>query len=511
MRFSVFIAVCAVCLACEAVLRFTQPVWKADLGLSLPCLEGAQGEPLDMPRATAYLMTEDGRSYLEDRFNSFDLWMMRTLRARWRDSSGNRLFIARLDFAIPDDAPDTARTRQSFQRQLTGLALNPKDGGRRDEAAASVSPVELGRAVRPRRANRRNLKELVAYSSTNEHAVVYAFRPADPMRRGPTPWFLAALVASPNENMAEVRARFDEDFLDRISMLARSTQNARIKVEADEEETESGLLRADVRGQVVNYDEWTSTDSEDVTVLDNLSLVLHAPFVAALTNELPKLRRVYASCVPSPLENGNTLAVVRVFRSREEYLAYVGIEQEWTSAVWSPERRELVLYHAEEGMERLLRTVWHEAFHQYLAYAGSMIESSPWLNEGHAQLFENSHFDRHGEIVFDRNEQAAAYVHEYVEDLAELLPGVLFMDYQEFYAGGQQAVTAKYYLAWSIAYFLEVGAPKLRFRPYESLRADYMRALIDSRSMRIATRKILGDEKSRDEFVAAWRAFWRKQ
>ena len=282
-------------------------------------------------------------------------------------------------------------------------------------------------------------------------------------------------------------------------------------MELDESATEEELLRADVRAQVVNYDEWTSTDSADVTVLDNLTPDIRRPFVAALTNNLPRLRRAYAACVPSPLVGTNALAVVRVFRSREEYLGYVGIEQKWTAAIWSPERRELVLYHTGESAEKLLTTVWHEAFHQYIAYAGSMIESSPWFNEGHAQLFEHSHFDRRGEIVFDGNERAFDYIRRNAVELAEILPSVMLMDYREFYSGDQDTIVAKYHLAWSIAYFLEVGAPELRFRPYDSLRADYMKALIETKSMHAATTKILGDEKSRDAFVAAWRAFWREQ
>ncbi|MGN0845920.1 MAG: hypothetical protein ACI4RA_00880 [Kiritimatiellia bacterium] len=510
-----FIAACAICLAGESAVRFTRPVWRPDLGLALPCLEGAAGAPLDLPRAEAYLVTRDGASFLEDRYDSFDLWTVRTLRGRWRDAAGNQLFLARLDSRPLGDAPGTTRTRRSFRSALESRRFNPKDAAQRDEAAELVSPVELGSAARPRRAQRRNFAELVAYSTPNERAVVFAFRPVDPERKGSAgDWYLAALLAAPGEDMAEVRARFDEDFLDRVfvpTVAVRRKWPHAPQTKADDDATEAELLRADVRAQVANYDEWASADSADVTVLDNLDEGLRARFVASLTNALPRLRRAYAECVPSPLVSTNALAVVRVFRSREEYLAYVGIDKKWTAAIWSPVRRELVLYHPEAGVEKLLRTVWHEAFHQYMAYAGSMIESSPWFNEGHAQLFENAHLDAEGRIAFDRDEQACAYVHEYAAELAEILPEVLEMDYDEFYSGTQEDVAAKYRLVWSIAYFLEVGAPKLRFQPYASFRADYMKALIETRSMHGATRAVLGDEKSRDAFVAAWRAFWREQ
>ena len=513
MRFSAFIAACALFLSSEGALRFTEPVWRPDLGFHAPCLADATGCPLDMPRAEAYLVTRDGEQSLEDRFDSFDLWTCRAVRGRWRDAAGNELQIARLDALPPDDVPGTVRTRRSFAGVLGERTFDAKNAAHRDEAAAFVSPVEIGRAVRPRRANRRNLAELVSYTVTNDHALVCAFRPRSPEPRESPGWFLASLTAAPGENMAEVRARFDEEFLDRVSVPAPRVRASLAKPAPppSKDASESELLRADVRAQVANLDAWRCTDAEDVTVIDDLDPGVRAGFVSQLTNSLPRLRRAYAATVPSPLTATNVLAVVRVFRNREEYLAYVGVEMKWTAAVWSPRRRELVLHHTGEGIPELLATVRHEAFHQHLAYAGSMLSSSPWFNEGHAQLFEHAAFDGKGNLAFRRDPEAAAYVQEYAAELAEVLPDVFEMDYEAFYDGTDADVQAKYRLAWSVAYFLEIGAPKLRFQPYRDFRADYMKALVETRSMSEATHRVLGDEKSRDAFVAAWLAFWRRQ
>ena len=163
MRFSAFIAVCALCLASEAALRFTQPIWRADLGFSVPTLEGAAGCPLDLPRAEAYLVvTHDGRKSLSDRFDSSDLWTCRTVRARWRDKAGNELQIARLAFRPPEDAQGMVRTRGSFESNLQRRPVDLKVPAHRDEAAAWASPVEIGHAARLRRSRRRNLAEVIA-------------------------------------------------------------------------------------------------------------------------------------------------------------------------------------------------------------------------------------------------------------------------------------------------------------------------------------------------------------
>ena len=512
MRLNAFIAACVCGLAAEAGVRFTAPAWRPDLALSVPCLEGGVAVPFDLPRATAYRVTRDGASTLEDRFDTFDLWLSRTRRGRWRDAEGNELQLARLAFRPPDDAPGTVCTRRAFRERLEGRPVNPRNPGQRDEAAACAAPVELGRAVKPRRSRRANFVELICYETTNETALAYAFRPHDPDRKAPAPdWFLAVLTAAPGADMAAVRARFDEEFLDGISVPAprvrRSLPPPDPTPAADA--PEEALLRADVRASVVNYDAWHCADAEGVTVIDDLNASVRASFVAALTNNLPRLRRAYAEIAPTPLAATNALAVVRVFQRREDYLAHVGEAMDWSAALWSPERRELVLCYPPRGEEELLRTVWHEAFHQYLAYAGAMVESSPWFNEGHARLFERSHFDWKGRLVFEREARAAAYVHEYAPRLAEALPDVLLMDYAAFYAGARDEVAARYDLAWSVAYFLSVGAPELRGRPYEDFRARYLAELVRTQSMHAATRAVLGDEKSRDAFVAAWIAFWR--
>ena len=512
MRLNVYIAALLCCLTAEAAPRFTAPVWHPDLGIALPGLDRATASPFALPKAAAYLVTSStGARSLEDRFDVFDLWESATLRGRWVDDEGNQLQIARLFARPPADAPGTVSTRRAFYDALARQAIDPKRLDQRDESAMAVAPVDVQAPVKPRRSQRHNLTDVVYYPSTNDHALVCAFRPRTPERGEKPDWYLASLVAAPTANMDEVQAWFDEKFLDAIYVPnARARPVPAAAAFPPDDATEEELLWRDIRGNVVNYDDWHCASAEDVLVVDNVDPAVRGFFIASLTNDLPRLRRAYASRVPSALSATNKTAVVRVFRSREEYLAYVGVEQKWTAALWSPVHRELVLYLPESGADQLLHTVWHEAFHQYLAYAGSMIESSPWFNEGHAQLFEHSHFDRDGAVAFDRDLQAEAYVKQYAAELAQYIPAVLEMDYAAFYDGTQEEIAAKYRLAWSIAYFLEVGAPQVRFRPFENLRADYLKALVRTRSMREATAEVLAGE-AREEFVAAWLDFWKKQ
>ena len=248
----------------------------------------------------------------------------------------------------------------------------------------------------------------------------------------------------------------------------------------------------------------------DLVVVDNMAEVDRRPFIAALTNGLPKMQAAYRAMLPSPLTDDSHIAAVRIFATREEYLAYVGSEMKWSAALWSPQHRELVLYTPRDGWEALLRTVWHEALHQHLDYACSMLQTPPWFNEGHAVLFEHTHFDMAGKLVFDLDVEAVDAIQPNAAALAEMLPMLLMMDYPEFYAGSSEERRLKYQLAWSLAYFLQIGAPKVRFQPFKDFRADIMRAVVRTKDRNTAMRTVLTGEMC-DNLVGEWLAFWKKQ
>ena len=182
----------------------------------------------------------------------------------------------------------------------------------------------------------------------------------------------------------------------------------------------------------------------------------------------------------------------------------------WSAALWSPQHRELVLYYPPGGSETLLRTVWHEALHQYLDYACSMLQTPPWFNEGHAVLFERPHFDVAGSPVFDPDPEAVQVIKGDTAAFAEYLPALLDMDYPEFYAGSGEERRLKYQLAWSLAYFLQIGAPKVRFQPFKHLRFDLMRETIRTKNRNEAARIVLTEEMRKD-LIAEWSAFWKRR
>ena len=82
----------------------------------------------------------------------------------------------------------------------------------------AIAPVDVLSPVKPRRSQRQNLMDIVYFPSTNDHALVCAFRPRTPERNEVPDWYLASLIAAPGADMNEVQSWFDEAFLDEISV-----------------------------------------------------------------------------------------------------------------------------------------------------------------------------------------------------------------------------------------------------------------------------------------------------
>jgi hypothetical protein len=451
-----------------------------------------------MPRATAFLVTENDGNRLEDRFDVFDLWRCDAIRARWCDLEGNRFSICRISKKLPSVSAGDTLTRMDWLNRCSENLLKTKDLYSLDEAVFMLSPVDVHDRVKPRRSQRQNIAELWQFSTTNKNSYVYAFRPRVE-RKERSDWYLASLISDDPEASEKM-----DKWIDSVE---------RVKPKSSEDSvvpnSEIALLENDYKRSIINYSDWHFTSASNVVVVDNMSDTPRAQFIATLTNSFHIIQAEYRKVLPSPLIDDSHLAAIRIFDSREEYLAYVGADMKWSAALWSPQHRELVLYYPERGSETLLHTVWHEALHQHLDYACSMIQSPAWFNEGHAVMFEHTHINLDGNVVFDPAPDAVAAIKANPSEIAEYLPKLLMMDYSEFYSGSNDERILKYHIAWSIAYFLQIGAPEVRFQPFKNFRSDIMEALVRTRRRDEAMKAVLTDEMQRD-LIAEWLSFWKK-
>ncbi len=98
---------------------------------------------------------------------------------------------------------------------------------------------------------------------------------------------------------------------------------------------------------------------------------------------------------------------------------------------------------------------------------------------------------------------------EDIDKIAAAIPGVLMMDYGQFYDGSDLERRFKYRLAWSIVRFIEKGADDVRLKPFAGVKRRYLDALIETHDMRKATSAAYKDADLLKQFVAEWKKFWK--
>lgn len=459
------------------------------VGLLLAVAFFAEPAVMEMPRAEAAYLVKPahGLSRLEDRYNVMDLWVSRAVRGRWVDEDLRVLTLADLDSRPPALTRTAPLTRTAYTQEVVPLAV--RDEAQLLDALTVLSPVApdaTGEFTRPHQ-NVRGYRDIRYYQGTNTTALVCAYLPDAEDAR----WRMVSWELAPQDDFEQMKEAFERDFLYR--RLGLDWTNAVFSASDGERE----LLRRDAQHSIAAYPGWHFTSSPEFVVLDNLPS--NSLFVRTLADEMPRLRAGYARTMPSDIDGSNTLAVIRIYANRADYLDAVGDEMKWSAAYWSPIRRELVAYLPANGEAELMRTIRHEAFHQYLSYATAMIPTSPWLNEGYAQYFENP----------ESADWRLPLTTEDVDRLAQTLPDLLKMDYAAFYDGSDEERRVKYRLAWSLAYFIENGAPNVRSAPFANLKRDYLKALFETRDMRAATETAFGSPENVDRFIAEWAKYWK--
>jgi hypothetical protein len=125
-----------------------------------------------------------------------------------------------------------------------------------------------------------------------------------------------------------------------------------------------------------HYDIHTDIDDALITDLSSRMDVMYDQYVKTLSDFKPP-----ASAPALP---------VYLFETHEKYMAFTDYSGINTGGLFVSGRRSyLTAYNQGQGRDALRRTLQHEAFHQF-AYFTISRRLPPWMNEGMAQLFEES-------------------------------------------------------------------------------------------------------------------------
>ena len=489
-----------------------------NVGLMFPTLRNAKADPVPPPEAHPYLLVSTDTLTREDLFSPYELWYALECCARWSDDAGNRLVIGRVAHRFVA-AGETFVSRQSFSQFLTRTSaqINPRDAEHIHQWVEDFVGMEVGEAETVK-ANAFNLDELIRFPIDDPNTLIYAFQPRRVGNASNPDWFCVILDAPDAPDADELKRQFEEHFIRKIALPSRTSKDEGATVEELTVATTKRdppvidipdhPVRVEARKSIENYDDWWIAETEGYVILSDVDSSTGKTFIGDLQTTMPHLKHAFMKLVP-PLTTEPDISSIRIFRNRADYIRYVGEEHSWTGGLWMPARRELVLIHSAD-LNALMRTLRHESFHQYLSYAYCMIAAPPWMNEGHAVLFENASVSAKGKVTLDEDIQKVNLLLDNMELVVEALPDFLKFDYATFYDGTSEQRQLKYAMAWGIIYYLQKAAPQERNTPFKTFLSDLADALAETRKYPIANEQVL-ETIDMPVFQENFSEFWRKR
>lgn len=159
---------------------------------------------------------------------------------------------------------------------------------------------------------------------------------------------------------------------------------------------------------------------------------------------------------------------VKVFRNKEDYLSLVGEKMGNSAGVYMPGKHLLAAYLGSFQEEQVLRTLYHEGFHQFTdAYLGDLGLMPPWISEGLAELFGDATWNKKrfeiGEVptekIFALKGSRKAGNWFSLEDLVSMNQ----KEWSDNLARSLEMGRAQYMEAWAVVHFL-VYAEKGKYR-----------------------------------------------
>ena len=480
----------------------------------LPRLASAISEPIPPPQATPCLVEIDTALFREDRFNPAELWYNTQCCGRWRDPSSNQLIIGRATQIAPDFTEQEV-SREQFATWVANDAnqINPKQREQLNDwvTAFSGHDVTTPQSIA---LNSFALEDVLFYPTDDPRLLIYAFHPRRVGNAVDLGWFCVILNTISTADPATLRATFEENFIGKIGLPSGTSKNQIIETSKlsmlrrgeKPPDNPNHPVRVEARKSVENYDDWWFAETDGYIILSDVATDIGTAVIRELQDRIPTLLQAYARLLP-PLTLEPQVALIRLFQKREDYTRYVGAEYAWSGAVWRPARRELVCF-LQDG-QNMMRTFRHEAFHQYLSQAYCMMSAAPWLNEGHACLFESSVVSTKGQVVLIEDQEKVDLLLANIDIAVERLPFLLSASYSAFYNGEVTDRRLTYAMAYGFVYYLHKGAPLERNKPFATILPEFASALSRGCTYQEATECALVkiDKKALQE---CFRTFWCK-
>ena len=439
-------------------------------------------------------------------FETREIWLMNQRGGVWRSRAGDVMTLSRPSSLIPSSVAEWAE-RDEIDKAIASSQDDFSKSTKEKlfawiDAFAGIKVDESGLLQLPSSGSVAAARQVVT-GSDSRYAAVFRMR-AQGGGLGPWNWieFRLAEPASAKEGRALIC-----EFLKGVSADAAAS-SSKGGASAPSDPRREAAKRA-----ISGGGGWWWSENEDYIFLTNLPKSKGAAFVKETQRTMSALRKAYERYVPATHKVGT--GVVRVFASREDYGKYIKVSASGDAVgamqsigLWDPSREELLVQYLDDKAESL-KTMRHEAFHQYVYYATGCGNHMTWFNEGHATLFENVRYNAsNGQVRVLCSGSRAEWTGHDPERVAALIPRIIRMDRESYYSGD---VNAHYVAGWALCYFLQKGCWKLKgFEPYREVIPTYLKGISDGLDPQEANERAWAKVEGRD-ISADFLKFWRNR
>ncbi len=487
---------------------FVVPAELPEAGLRIVVPARSREEPLPPLERRLYRLQQGERTWTEERYDPREIWLRSQILGQWRDQHENRVRVLQPHYRLPRFAA-AAVQRSAYDEKVREMPR--MESPTSDDVLAWLEDYlqeEPGR-VNPIRHISRPLQAAAEIEASSSRRLVYVLRVASARAglREVSDYFIVDIQLAPDADVARTRQSFEQRFLRALDVFApeRSTEPgvSGVRETGAAESASLARSRAEAHASVANLREWQSVDIGDYVLLSDQRRGAQQ-LIRDLERTLEPMRDAFTDMIPPPRPI-QAVGIIRVFADQEEYMRYVGQEFAWSAGIWSESRGELVIRPVDgatyqQARERILSTIYHEAFHQYLSLATEPLRVCVWFNEGHAVLFEKSRL-RRNDITFEEHPAHA----ERATDMP--LSQLFALDYNSFYHTNDGRRRQHYATAWGFVYYLRRSAaadPQFVFAEFLD---RYMKELADTGSGPKAMERILS-YYDMDALEADFHAFW---
>ena len=500
-----FLSVFSFCFTAQsATLKLGNTEKIKSLGISFKNIDGFQSRPINFPDLFSLKNTK------QKGYKSIDIWRYKQYIGSW-GSNAAALNVYEMSFPTPKNPSryiTESATSKKYEKKSNSV------NWKKDEKKKWLE-LFTGHKIGDNISSLKNRygTTLELYPIKNTKKVLWLFVASNKRVLKNNIVFLYSInsAAANKQTKKVVYSSIKSTRFTRIAKKSKtSTKKSQKSSNPDYEASKEKVLQ-----NIKNLKDWWGISSKDYFIITNYPKS-SKKFIKQIEAELILSQKLYSRYYKRtvPLKEIN---VVRVFSDRDSYVAYVGNDKKWTGGLWMPLKKELVISPNISGNEKSnedaqIKTIRHEAFHQYIHFALDNIQTSAWFNEGSAVFFEG---------IVKKGRRLKVEPSSYLKLLKKMIKtqkpdiiGLLKMNYKQFYsdAQGKEKISENYALAWGIVYFLQKGAysvKKKTGRNYRNILKTYYKQLIKTKSPEEATKlawKKINMKKFTEDFAKYYKS-----